>query len=139
MWLERPLPQMLLQYAAHDLELMSQLFKNFVRAGWIHPRNLPLLKQQSARYLRTFQTRAVKDLFDKRSLGIFVPLHVLEAPSAKARSFECRGCHQMLVLSCYSTVRREGGRVQHKLTFCKLCAALAQRNSERFKGDWVVV
>ncbi len=80
MWLQRPLPEMLLRYAAHDLELIAQLYVNFQRAGWINKRNVPQLKAQSERYLRTFRTRAIKDLFDQRGLGPFMPLHVLETP-----------------------------------------------------------
>ncbi|RDX45588.1 hypothetical protein OH76DRAFT_1486238 [Lentinus brumalis] len=142
MWLQRPLPEMLLRYAAHDLELIAQLYVNFQRAGWINKRNVPQLKAQSERYLRTFRTRAIKDLFDQRGLGPFMPLHVLEKPFAKARCFECVGCKQLLILHWFSTGTREGGRTpkqRTRCTYCKLCVALAKKKSEKFQGKWVAV
>ncbi|TFK84652.1 hypothetical protein K466DRAFT_665018 [Polyporus arcularius HHB13444] len=142
MWLKRPLPEMLLRYAAHDLELIGQLYVNFQRAGWINKRNVPQLKAQSERYLRTFRTRAIKDLFDQRGLGPFMPLHVLEKPFAKARCFECAGCKQLLILHWFSTGTRDGGRApkqRTRCTYCKLCVALAKKKSEKFKGKWVAV
>ncbi|RDX45591.1 hypothetical protein OH76DRAFT_1407985 [Lentinus brumalis] len=94
MWLQRPLPKALLQYAAHDLKLIAALYTSFVRAGWINGRDLPLLKEQSERYIRTLHTRALKDLFDQRNLGMFVSLHVIDTPPPDAQLYECESCHQ---------------------------------------------
>ncbi len=138
MWLQRPLPKALLQYAAHDLKLIAALYTSFVRAGWINGRDLPLLKEQSERYIRTLHTRALKDLFDQRNLGMFVSLHVIDTPPPDAQLYECESCRQQLVLRCFSTTQ-DGGIVQRRSSFCKLCVALAKRNSERLRGEWFAV
>ncbi|TFK84653.1 hypothetical protein K466DRAFT_588742 [Polyporus arcularius HHB13444] len=137
-WLERPLPETLLRYAAHDLTLIAMLYASFMRGGWIKENNVALLKEQSARYMRTFRTREIKDLFDDSKVAMFVPLHVLEAPPGNAQLIECLWCKQQLPLRCF-TVRRDAGRVQQRSTLCKLCAALAKRDSEGSRGEWVAV
>ncbi|KAI0800005.1 ribonuclease H-like domain-containing protein [Fomes fomentarius] len=83
MWVQRPLPEMLLQYAAHDIHLIAQLYYDFTGAGWITAYSFPTLRDRSARYLRTYTSCAVKQRHDKRKLSLFVPLGVLDLSSAR--------------------------------------------------------
>lgn len=134
-WLQRPLPDLLLQYAAHDISLISQLHANFLRAGWINGRALPLLRQQSARYVSATTTRRAKDIQDDRFLSLFVPLDVMDEPPAGSPRFICEGCEMTLSLRCFP-VSQMGGR-EERLTFCRLCLLLARRNQEVSQGRWV--
>ncbi|KAI0717818.1 ribonuclease H-like domain-containing protein [Cerioporus squamosus] len=136
-WLQRPLPEILLRYAAHDLTLIAALYASFLRRGWIKEHTVAVLEEQSTRYILTFHAREIKDLFDESHVAMFVPLHVFEATSSNAQRYECEWCKQQLAPHCFSTVRRDQGRVQQRSTLCKLCAALAKRNSQPARIRWV--
>ncbi|KAI0752944.1 ribonuclease H-like domain-containing protein, partial [Daedaleopsis nitida] len=130
MWLRRPLPEKLLAYAAHDITLVAKLLASFVRGRWISAENQSELLAQSARYVRTLASRRVKELHDRRSLGLFVGLDVLSDPEdCEGRDSErhvCEGCEQTLTLRCFATSTGRAGGGEKRMTFCRLCALLAQ-------------
>ena len=151
LWLTRPLPAMLLHYAAHDIRLISRV------AEVLLPRvDVQRLREASARYMRVYATRAAKEAHVPLELSKFVPLDVIDAPPPDAPRYLCARCKRMLSLQCFGVRSGEegGGDVDaststisvhnvqsswttlQRWTVCHLCVLLACRNSEVQTGPW---
>ncbi|RPD55496.1 hypothetical protein L226DRAFT_469863 [Lentinus tigrinus ALCF2SS1-7] len=161
MWMRRPLPPALLEYAAHDIELIAKVFARFQKKGQ-YLDHLEALKEMSARYMEVYPTRELRAKHAQLDLCKFVPLEVLTPPQDGAPRFECARCGRVLSLLCFSTaaagvktaesgdaassakpepqVGEQGDRVvEQRLTLCRLCHLIARRNSEEVLGEWVPI
>ncbi|RPD70656.1 hypothetical protein L226DRAFT_514191 [Lentinus tigrinus ALCF2SS1-7] len=150
MWLHRPLPAMLLDYAAHDIWLISRV------ADVLLPRvSVEQLREASARYMRVYPTREAKEAHVPLELSKFVPLDVVDAPLPGAPRYYCARCERTLSLSCFGTRQTpteeaEGdsdtpvnvcstvltGPAFQRWTVCHLCVLIACRNLEVQTGPW---
>ena len=153
LWLTRPLPAMLLHYAAHDIRLISRV------AEILLPRvDVQRLREASARYMRVYPSREAKEAHVPLGLSKFVPLDVIDAPPPLAPRYPCARCKRMLSVLCFSVKSgpEEEGDVDvnaststinmhnvqsswstpQRWTVCHLCVLLACRNSEVQTGPW---
>ena len=145
MWMERPLPPVLLDYAAHDIEIIARVYARFEsRAGRSNKKTnlfynsrLSELKIASARYVGKNTSRAQRAHFSEIGLSRFLPFEVLDPPPKHAGRYSCFRCEQWLSLPCFSTEKR--GLLRWRLSFCRLCALLARKGLEDSLGELVVV
>ncbi len=165
-WMQRPLPEALLDYSAHDIHIIAQLFARFEKKGH-YLDDQEALKATSARYMDACPTRELRAKHAQLDLSKFVPLGVLTPPPEGMPTFECARCERMLSLRCFSTSARppseeskaagpasdpaapagvtpeevtaEEGQstMTWRLTLCRLCSLLARRHSEVALGEWV--
>ncbi|KAI0752941.1 hypothetical protein C8Q80DRAFT_486532 [Daedaleopsis nitida] len=154
MWMQRPLPDVLLQYSAHDIEMIARMYERFKKKS-SYLRDPDTLKEMSARYMRAYPTRELKALHAQLDITKFLPLDVLEAPPEQARRYRCLRCERMLSLSCFATAAAGTGRGTEqrddrssdgssgddgrarRFTVCHLCYLLARRNTESMLGEWI--
>lgn len=160
MWMRRPLPPALLEYAAHDIELIAKLFTRFQKKGK-YLDDVETLKEMSTRYMEVFATRELRAKHASLKLCKFVPMEVLTPPQYDAPRFECARCARVLSLQCFSTAESikpvEGGSVaasepkaqvaeptggntaMYRQSFCRLCHLVARRNSEAASSNLVAI
>ncbi|OJT15381.1 hypothetical protein TRAPUB_8063 [Trametes pubescens] len=146
-WLERPLPEHLKAYAAHDLTLMSLVYVHFMRRAWVCKR-LQLLCAQSAVYIGMLGGRAEHARLAAMDFKRFMPLGIIseEGDVGSKTRYTCDCCRGALGGDCFVKRVVEGPEGMDKdgsktikierLSFCRLCNALAQRN-KRAEGEWV--
>ena len=128
LWMQRPLPEKLLEYAAHDIFMLGKLHEAFVVKGWLDF-DIPTLFDQSARYVESVEARgrvAGNDLF--RS-GACLPLDILTAPGKDLLT--CLGCQRSLSINCFQRKKRKRSVMQSPR--CRLCNALISTFDE---SDW---
>ncbi|KAI8968699.1 ribonuclease H-like domain-containing protein [Trametes punicea] len=78
-WMRRPLPHRLLNYAGHDAVLIAQLYARLMQEPWIRSDGtLEQLKTLSARYIDMFPTRALLKKHQDLDLKRFLPLGFLD-------------------------------------------------------------
>ncbi|KAI0717816.1 ribonuclease H-like domain-containing protein [Cerioporus squamosus] len=158
-WMQRPLPSALLEYSAHDIHIIAQLFARFQKKGHYLDDD-EALKAMSARYMEAYPTRELRAKHAPLDLCKFVPLDVLAPPPDGMPKFECARCERMLSLRCFSTAARPDSKgnpdaaapagsepevtsqedqttVTQRFTLCRLCKLLARLNSETTLGEWV--
>lgn len=117
-WLVRPLMSQLLQYAAHDIEMIGALYEHFISQSWITARNEDALVDQSMRYAYSlyYQGRVAENhVFGSSSV---LPLDVLREP--RGLTVPCRGCNRMQSLHCFTTNKR-GKKVIARTDICRVC------------------
>ncbi|KAI0633944.1 ribonuclease H-like domain-containing protein [Trametes polyzona] len=125
LWLKRPLPENLLEYAAHDLTLIALVYAYFLRKTWIHTAvDRGTLGAQSARYVAFFGTREGMARAAAQDRKRFMPLGIIDDVGDGGRGQGKRGGQT-----------RTGVQVQRR-AFCRLCNAIAKRNEEA-EGEWV--
>ncbi|TFK84655.1 hypothetical protein K466DRAFT_526996 [Polyporus arcularius HHB13444] len=105
MWMQRPLPEALLAYSAHDIHIIAQLFARFEKKGH-YLDDQEALKAISARYMEACPTRELRAKHAQLDLCKFVPLDVLTPPPDGIPTFECARCERVLSLRCFSTAAR---------------------------------
>lgn len=118
MWSQRPLLPQLLQYAAHDIEMISALYEHFKAKSWITSRNEGALVDQSMRYAYSlyYQGRVAEDhVFGSCAV---LPLDVLREPSGL--TVPCQGCNRMQSLHCFTTSRR-ARKIVARTNLCRVC------------------
>ncbi|KAH9886318.1 ribonuclease H-like domain-containing protein [Cubamyces lactineus] len=143
MWLVRPLPANLLQYAAHDLQMIALVYAHYMRKAWVRS-SLEQIKQKSAGYVSMIRSREQNVRFSQADLRRFVPLEFTCGDGGKQGArYPCQKCEQRLVGSCYTKRVEERkskkGRsrfVSQRSTLCRLCKAISLRNGE-MEGGWV--
>ena len=136
MWTNRPLPSVLLQYAAHDIEVIARLYKRFLKASRnSFFANLPALKAASMRYMSVYTTREMHALHEPQDLLRFMPLDVLDAPDPSAPRYRCGRCERELSISCFKT--EIAGGLKTRMSLCRLCVLLARRRKEASLGEWI--
>ncbi|KZV86317.1 hypothetical protein EXIGLDRAFT_572341, partial [Exidia glandulosa HHB12029] len=102
-WMNRPLSETYLSYAANDIELLSRVYALFQSRAHVsnRTRNRPELEIQSARYVRMHSSPIPKD--DAFRMSNLMPLEVLSAPSgagAVSRK-NCTKCYRSLSAACF--------------------------------------
>ncbi|RPD55495.1 hypothetical protein L226DRAFT_574537 [Lentinus tigrinus ALCF2SS1-7] len=161
-WLQRPLPPTLLEYSAHDIQLIAKLFARFQKKGQ-YLNDPEALKAMSARYMEVYSSRELTAKHVPLDLCKFVPLEVLAPPKDGVSRFECARCERVLSLASFSTapvasvkivdaddaapsVEREpepeaqdNTVAKQRLTLCRLCHLVAREKSEADLGEWVAI
>ncbi|OBZ66440.1 hypothetical protein A0H81_13662 [Grifola frondosa] len=138
-WMERPLQPRLLQYAAHDIQLIGLLYAHFLRVGWIRRGRAAhaLLREQSTRYIRVWTSRDQKTLINDLGLGVFVPMDTFTALSEDKEKHDCVSCKRELTQTCF-TVRKATGKLQRKRC-CRLCEVTARNKRRPIDESWVEI
>ncbi|KAF9235483.1 hypothetical protein BU15DRAFT_51340 [Melanogaster broomeanus] len=135
-WMERPLLPQLLQYAAHDIEMIGALYEHFKQEGWIMPRKEDVLVDQSMRYAYSlyYQGRVSDDdVFGSSSL---LPLDVLREP--RGLTVPCQGCHRMQSLHCF-TISKRGRKIVARTNVCRVCQIKLLIKQANYRVSWVHV
>jgi len=135
-WLVRPLESQLLQYAAHDIEMIGALYEHFKSQSWITPANEDALVDQSMRYGYSlfYQGRIPDDhLFGSCAV---LPLDVLREP--RGLTVPCHGCSRMQSLHCF-TVDRRGRKIVARTNICRVCQIKLLIKQIPYPVSWVKV
>ncbi|KAF8547685.1 hypothetical protein OG21DRAFT_1517141 [Imleria badia] len=135
-WLERPLVSQLLQYAAHDIEMIGALYEHFKSQSWITPNNEDTLVDQSMRYAYSHyhQGRVAEDhIFGSCSV---LPLDILREP--RGLTVPCHGCNRMQSLHCFTTNRR-GRKIVARTNICRVCQIKLLIRQANHPVSWVNV
>jgi exonuclease 3'-5' domain-containing protein 1 len=133
-WMERPLSSQLIQYAANDIYAIDLLYKFFLQKNWIKLNTLPLLLDQSKRYVSTQWQQGRTERTHPFRIGALVPLDVLKSPQTTLE--RCSGCERMLSLPCFEHKRQSGILRKSR---CRLCNVIATKKRLPCDEDWVRV
>lgn len=137
MWIQRPLSEQLLQYAAKDIQLISMLCTKFIQKGWIPTAILPYqeLLQTCARYISAHIEQGKSAEMDPfRPTGL-MPLDVLLPPSGFC--YKCAGCNRTLSATCYAI--DTDGFYRYRRPRCNLCHVLAMKYRVRGDTKWHLI
>jgi len=135
-WSQRPLPPQLLQYAAHDIEMLGALYEHFKAKSWITSRNEDGLVEQSMRYAYSlyYQGRVAEDhVFGSCAV---LPLDVLGEP--RGLSVPCQGCNRLQSLHCFTTNRR-ARKIVARTNICRVCQIKLLIKQVNYPVFWVQV
>lgn len=156
-WLARPLPELLLTYAAHRLSLIAAVYAHFTGRKWVCE-HMRTLRAQSAVYVGVLASREESERLHGLRLRLFLPLGIIDRDGGdgvdeSAPRYVCECCRRDLTLDCYTTRLQsadtsesdEGqgvgdvrqAQARERLSYCRLCNAVAQRN-KRALGEWLV-
>jgi len=134
-WLQRPLSDRLLQYAAKDIKLISMLCNHFLYQGLVpqNPHHFSTLMAQCARYVTAHCEQgksAEDDTFKPTSI---MPLDVLTEPIGP--QFKCTGCLRSLSIGCFQQTAI--GYRPWRSVRCALCHALSLKLGRDIETRWV--
>lgn len=133
-WLQRPLPELLLQYAANDITRIAGMYDKFVEKNYLlePEEQLEALLRQSTRYVGTFRDtgRPAKDNALLQS-GI-MPFHVF-APELDGWSADklCKNCKTFLPLTYFPFV--PGTKRRYRRENCRICTLILAREAYEYK------
>ncbi|KIJ62295.1 hypothetical protein HYDPIDRAFT_158115 [Hydnomerulius pinastri MD-312] len=136
MWLERPLLPQLLQYAAHDIEMIGALYEHFKQQSWITPTNTDDLVDQSMRYAYSmyYQGRVADDhIFGSCAV---LPLDILREP--RGLIVPCQDCNRMQSLHCF-TINKSGRKIIGRTNICRVCQIKLLIKEVSYPVAWVSV
>ncbi|EIW53730.1 uncharacterized protein TRAVEDRAFT_52850 [Trametes versicolor FP-101664 SS1] len=157
MWLARPLPELLLTYAAHRLSLIAAVYAHFTGRKWVCE-HMRTLRAQSSVYVGLLASREESERLNKLRIRLLLPLGIIDRDGGdevdkSAPRYVCECCRRDLTLDCYAmrlqstdtseSVEGQGvgdvtqADARERLSYCRLCNAIAQRN-KRALGEWVV-
>ncbi|KZO92999.1 hypothetical protein CALVIDRAFT_286703 [Calocera viscosa TUFC12733] len=131
-WMERPLSDRLIAYAAQDIKLLAKLYDTFMDKGWMTASGLSKLADISARYVTMFQTRSQSVAYNEKRIWIVLPLDILVAPTG--RTYTCAFCNRSLSSACYEFDM--SGRTFRRRPRCRLCHVVSLKRG-RSAGGWV--
>ncbi|KAK7678045.1 hypothetical protein QCA50_018986 [Cerrena zonata] len=155
-WMERPLPDRLIQYAANDVYLIATVYTYFTERGWIQEE----LKEQTSRYVNTEKTREHKQRRQEIGAARFLPLGVLSDPSASGDPlYVCSWCERLLdIISFqhYTVVQRTSGKRGKKKSkksrqgsattrslrrkpCCRVCVVSAMKSEVSINDEWITI
>jgi len=128
-WLERPLPDNNLEYAARDIHLLTGIYARFVEQAYINEQDLLLSSQKYV----SIWSDAPPDIYDEYKSHPLLPLDISPPPPSWETLVECIGCKRRLTRQSFS---KTGLRLPEKRR-CWVCHALmVQRNTEsQWDGD----
>lgn len=153
-WLERPLPDRLVQYAANDIYIIATVYTFFISKKWIRPQ----LKAQSARYINAEVTREHKERRAQIGSSRFLPLGVLTDPT-KGPVFICSWCERALELTSFQhqllqqtveptqkTAKGKKGKYVTRATIslrrkpcCRVCVVSAMKSEVKLNENWITI
>lgn len=132
-WLERPIPEVLLQYAANDILRIAGMYDKFVERGYILEAHLDAFVAQSTRYVGMFRNRG-RPAGDNPFLrsGI-MPLHVFGPDTDEWKGakelWACKRCSNVLPVSYFPVVPR----TDRRLDSCRVCTLILAREAYKLK------
>ncbi|KAK0214121.1 ribonuclease H-like domain-containing protein [Armillaria fumosa] len=124
-WLERPLSQEQLGYAAEDVRLIGRIYEYFKAHEYL-AENLP---EQSERYVtRWKRQRPEKDrYFNSHCL---LPLDIIDY-DARRLTKKCNGCERLLAIQCFPREATSSDEI-----YCWVCnAILRKKENDKRKRD----
>lgn len=134
-WMQRPLTDRLLQYAAKDIKLISMVCMDFLYKGWIpqDPFWLSRLMGQCARYVTAHCEQGKSGDDDTFQPTSIMPLDVLTDPVGPL--YRCTGCSRSLSIGCFqqTTVAYSLWRSAR----CALCHALSVKSGRDIDTRWI--
>ncbi|TFK50362.1 hypothetical protein OE88DRAFT_1749912 [Heliocybe sulcata] len=136
LWLERPLSERLLRYAATDIYLISLLHEDFKRKSWINAANRSELQWYSQRYVTMFQDGGRLDPENVFMKGPLIMLSEITADTNAAR-YECSGCGRRKPIYCFET--RWANMWPQRLPRCRVCTVVALKRQLPPNEDWMYV
>lgn len=129
------MPQ-LLQYAAHDIEMIAALYEHFKANSWITTLNEDVLVDQSMRYAHSlyYQGRVA----DNHVFGscCVLPLDVLREP--RGLTVPCQGCNRLQSLHCF-TINRRGRKIVARTNICRVCQIKLLIKQVDYPVSWISV
>ncbi|KAG9311406.1 ribonuclease H-like domain-containing protein [Chiua virens] len=135
-WLERPLVLQLLQYAAHDIEMMAALYEHFKAQSWITLLNYDGLVDQSMRYAYSLYHQGRLSDDDVFGSCAVLPLDVLREP--RGVTVPCHGCHRLQSLRCF-TIDKRGRKIVARTNLCRVCQIKLLIKQVNYPVSWVNV
>ncbi|KAK7678046.1 hypothetical protein QCA50_018987 [Cerrena zonata] len=156
-WMERPLPERLIQYAANDVYLIAVVYTFFLEKKWIQKE----LKAQSYRYINAEKTREDKQRRQQIGASRLLPLGVLSDPSALYGTLHvCAWCKRLLDLGSFqhssytqptpgekgkkSKKGQKGNvggntRSLRRKPCCRVCVVSAMKSEVTIDKEWIIV
>lgn len=126
-WMERPLSEQLLCYAANDVRVIALLYDHFQEADWLSAKVQPDLLEQSARYVAMHSSKERVDRTDMFLCHPFLPFDILTERQNSAK--RCRACKRMV-----SQVHFGGAKGQRS-SHCRMCQAVVLRKKVQEERD----
>lgn len=139
-WMQRPLTEQLLKYAADDIKRIAALYDHFVTKGYLNGTNLQRLLEQSARYVSTWRDVGRPDPMDttfRFRKCSYLPFGALDASEHTkvigSVSLECSACRYVLDLRHFPFIssalnvrngRYIGSKNAEKSNTCKICTLI---------------
>ncbi|CAL1710956.1 unnamed protein product [Somion occarium] len=136
-WMQRPLTEQLLQYAAKDIQLISMICTDFIQKGWIpsDPHAYYHLLAQCARYVSAHREQGKSGETDAFRPTAIMPLDVLTEPWGMQH--QCVACRRSLSVSCYQVL--EDGLYRWRRPRCSLCHVLAMKHRIEADARWLLL
>ncbi|TFY62125.1 hypothetical protein EVG20_g6817 [Dentipellis fragilis] len=140
LWMERPLSEKLLQYAANDIFIIAHLFDTFRRIKYVPSTRhaLSRLITKCDQYVSRSGHVGLRTLQN----GVFRPKGLLMAAAlepAEGTTFECAGCGLHLTIQCYQVqiTKGRGSRKMH----CRICNAIVIKSKTEITPEpsWVAL
>ena len=127
-WMARPIPDVLVEYAANDIRRISALYDHFISENYISKANLPVILKQSALYAGV--SRQVDAPWEDTSLtrsGI-LPLDILtNVADAEGETQVCDKCRRAMSKGCFPIIKGRvnkgvvGRQEVERGASCRLC------------------
>jgi exonuclease 3'-5' domain-containing protein 1 len=136
LWMERPLPSNLLQYAANDIFLISRLHKHFLKMNWISEANMSNLLAQSERYVSMHKKLGRIEAGNNFRRGPLLPMDILNVAHG-----DCAGCERNLSIAAYEVIPwlAIGRSYLLRRTRCRICHVVAIQRQMPSDESWVEV
>ena len=139
-WMARPIPDVLLHYAATDIDLIAQLYQHFWLCGWMNLDNTDAYLAKSRRYLETRAAlgRVVKgDVFQQSPVVAEEAFDTAVHHWTKTGYVECSGCHLHLPPRRFEPSIGTSGGLRRVL--CSRCVSIALKRGvqKRATDSWV--
>ncbi|KLO14445.1 hypothetical protein SCHPADRAFT_939514 [Schizopora paradoxa] len=126
-WMQRPLTDELLAYAAGDIERITALYEHFLKTGYLEDALLPDLLSQSARYVGFFRSIGRPSDENRFWRSALLPLGILQATGEELQV--CGGCKRALSKACYPLPLQETNRndQEDQLPYCRVCTFISAK------------
>ncbi|KAA1472690.1 hypothetical protein DENSPDRAFT_196867 [Dentipellis sp. KUC8613] len=138
LWMIRPLPQKLLQYAANDICIIAYLFETFRRIGYVPSATNDLMDLigKCDQYVSRNGHVGLRTARDNefRPKGLLMEA-ALERP--RGVTYDCAGCGLDFPIACYQVQIARSARLRK--SHCRLCDAIVLKSREEIAPEpsWV--